>query len=79
MEPKKPSKTRNLAAKVIFAAFQILKEKGGEAPGREVISEIEKHVSLDSWAKETYEKTGNVRWKSMLHFFSIDCIKAGYR
>lgn len=78
MTAKKLSRSRQLAAKVIFATFQILKEKGGEAPGREVIAEVEKRIPLDDWAKETYEKSGYIRWQSILHFFSIDCIKAGY-
>jgi restriction system protein len=72
------SKSRALAAKVVFAALNILKENGGELSGREVIDKIEKRVSLDEWAKERYEKTGYIRWHSMLHFFSIDCIKAGF-
>lgn len=78
MAAKKLSPTRELASKVIFAAFQILEEKGGEAPGREVIAEIEKRVPLDEWARTVYEKSGYVRWQSILHFFSIDCIKAGF-
>lgn len=78
MAKDKLSPSRELAAKVIFAALQILKEKGGEAPGREVLSEVEKRVTLDDWAKATYEKSGYIRWQSILHFFSIDCIKAGY-
>ena len=72
------SRSRALASDVIFAALQILKEKGAEAPGREVLAEVERRVELDDWAKETYQKTGYVRWQSILHFFSIDCIKAGY-
>jgi len=78
MAKEKLSRTRELAATVIFAAFQILKEKGGQAPGREVIAEVEKRVDLNDWAKATYEKSGYIRWQSILHFFSIDCIKAGY-
>lgn len=75
-KPLPPS--RKLAAKVMYAAMNILKQKGGEVPGREVIDEIEKTVEFDDWEKATYEKTGNVRWKSVLAFFSIDLIKAGF-
>ena len=75
---KKLSKSRALAAKVIFAAFQILKENGGELNGREVIEKVGNRVELDDWAKSKYEKSGYIRWQSILHFFSIDCIKAGY-
>ena len=28
--------------------------------------------------KQIYEKTGYVRWESIFHFYTIDCIKAGY-
>lgn len=75
---KKLSRSRQTAAKVIFAAMQILVEKGGEAAGKEVIEEIEKRVQLDAWEKDVYEKSGYTRWKSMVHFFSIDLIKAGF-
>jgi restriction system protein len=72
------SRSRQLAAKVTFCALQILVEKGGEAAGRDVISEIEKRLTLDEWAKEVYEKSGYTRWKSILHFFTIDLIKSGF-
>jgi restriction system protein len=75
-KPLPPS--RKLASKLMLAALKILKDKGGEATGREVISEIEKTLQFDEWDKVVYEKTGNVRWKSILHFFSIDLIKAGF-
>lgn len=75
---KPMARSRQLAAKVIFVALQILVEKGGEAAGRDVITEIDKRVEFDSWAKEVYEKSGYTRWKSILHFFSIDLIKAGF-
>ena len=78
MSSENLSRSWTLAAKVIFAAFQILKEKGNEAPGREVVAEVEKRVQLDDWAKERYEKTGYLRWQTILQFYSIDCIKAGF-
>jgi predicted Mrr-cat superfamily restriction endonuclease len=48
---KKLSKSRSLAAKVIYAAFQILKENGGELNGREVIKQVGEKIELDEWAK----------------------------
>src|SRR5687768_7244678 len=78
MNKEKVSKSRKLASRVIFAALSILKEKGGQAPGKEVIGEVEKRIELDDWARTVYEKSGYIRWKSILHFFSIDCIKAGF-
>ena len=46
--------------------------------GRQVIEEVEKRVTLGEWERERYEKTGHIRWRSVLHFFTIDLIKAGF-
>jgi len=77
---KKPesSRTFSLAIKLIHAALTYLKERGGEAPSREVIAAVGQRVPLDEWALQPYEKTGYIRWKSTLSFYTIDCIKAGY-
>ena len=77
MAKEKLSRSPELAAKVIFAALQILKEKGGQAPGRDVIAEVAKRVRFDEWAKATYEKTGYVRWQSVLHFSASIASKLG--
>jgi restriction system protein len=78
MVSEKISRSRDLGIKVIFAALEILKENDGQLPGRDVLAEVERRVSLDEWARATYEKSGYVRWQSILHFYSIPCIKAGY-
>lgn len=70
--------TRTLAARLVFAALKILKENGGEMRGKQVLEEVEKRVPLGEWEKERYEKTGYIRWRSVLHFFTIDLIKAGF-
>ncbi len=75
---KNLSKSRSLAAKVIYAALTTLKEAGGQLAGKDVMLRVEKNVDLDEWARATYEKTGYIRWQSILHFFTIDCIKAGF-
>lgn len=79
MENKKVlSKTRELASRLIFEVFKILKEAGGELRGKEVVEKIEKNLIFSDWDKVIYEKTGYIRWRSILHFFTIDCIKAGF-
>jgi len=75
---KKLSKSRALAAKVIYVALQTLKENGGELNGRDVIKKVEQKTDFDDWATSKYEKSGYIRWQSILQFFSIDCIKAGF-
>lgn len=75
---KEISASRKTAAKVIYAALKTLKEKGGSMRGSDLINEIRNSVTFTEWEKERYEKTGYIRWESMLHFFSIDSIKAGF-
>ncbi|OPL13218.1 MAG: restriction endonuclease [delta proteobacterium ML8_D] len=75
---KQLAPTRALAAKLIHGAFTILHENGNEMNMKDLFKQIEKKISLDDWEKERYEKSGYIRWQSVLQFFSIDCIKAGY-
>ena len=77
-QAKKPARSIALAAKVVHAALSALRDGGGEMPVRAVLQEVEKRVKLDEWERERYAKTGYVRWESILHFFTIDCIKAGF-
>jgi len=77
MYKEKLSKTKELASIVLFAALQIVQERNGESP-KHILIEIENRVQLNDWAKATYEKSGYVRWRSILQFYSIYCIKAGY-
>src|SRR6266702_512984 len=72
------SRTKQLAVKVIYQAFKILKKDGGQLPGREVVNQIEKKLTFTPWETARYEKTGYIRWQSILHFYTIDAIKAGF-
>jgi len=75
---KKTSKSIKIAQKTIFAALQILKESGGELRGKEVVDKVRERVTFDEYESHIYEKTGYVRWESIMHFYTIDCMKAGY-
>lgn len=77
-ELEKLSPSKRSAAKTVFATFNILKKGGGQLPGRQVIDTIRETVDLSDWEKEVYEKTGYIRWESILHFYTVDCIKAGF-
>ena len=72
------ARSKQIAAKTIFAALRTLKENGGSMPGRELMQKLDKTLDLDEWARSTYEKSGYIRWQSILHFYSIDLIKAGF-
>ena len=72
------SRSQQIAEKTVFATFKILKDAGGELRGKEVLQRIADTVPFDDHEKHQYEKTGYIRWRSILHFYSIDCIKAGF-
>jgi len=78
MAEKEFSKSKKLAARVVFAALTGIKKSGGQLPVQEVLKYVEDNTELDAWAKEKYEKTGYIRWQSILHFYSIDVQKAGF-
>lgn len=75
---KKTSRSKLIAQKTIFATFKILQANGGEMRGKDVVDKIRDTVDFDEYENHVYEKTGYVRWESILHFYTIDCMKAGY-
>ncbi|MEO8591077.1 MAG: restriction endonuclease [Flavobacteriales bacterium] len=72
------SRSLQIAEKTVYATFKILKEAGGELRGKDVLARIEATVPFDAEESHRYEKTGYTRWKSILHFYTIDCMKAGF-
>lgn len=76
--PKQKSKSKIIAEKTIFATFNILKDNGGELRGKDVVDRIRETVDFNDYEKHRYEKTGYIRWESILHFYTIDCMKAGF-
>lgn len=75
---KKASPSRKTAAKTLYETFKVLKENGGELRAKEVIAALGNRLEFTEWELERYEKTNNIRWQSILHFYTIDAIKAGY-
>ena len=76
--PQEISRSRALGAKLSHEAMKVIVEKGGQAPARDVVNEVGKRVELDEWALYVYEKTGYIRWKSILYFYTIGLTKAGF-
>jgi len=75
---KVKSKSKIIAEKTIYAALIILKENGGELRGKDVVDQIRESVDFNDYEKHRYERTGYIRWESILHFYTIDCMKAGF-
>ena len=75
---KKISKSKQIAIKTIHATLKILKEADGEMRGKEVVDTIRNTLDFNDYENHVYEKTGYVRWESILHFYTIDAMKAGF-
>lgn len=74
--PKPTSKAR--ASVFIKAAMEALDAAGGSLPLREVKKAVAERVILDAHDLAQYESSGHVRGESVLHFYSIDAVKAGF-
>jgi restriction system protein len=48
-ELEKLAPSKRSAAKTMFATFKILKEAGGQLPGKQVIDKIRETVELTEW------------------------------
>jgi restriction system protein len=55
-----------------------LRNAGGEAKLKDLLERSGPKLNLTEYEKHVYEKTGYVRWTSIVHFYSIGCVKAGY-
>ena len=75
---KEKAKTKLLAEDLVYTTFTILKENNNEAKRSFIIEEIPKKIKLDDWAMGILTKSGYVRWQSVLQFYIIDCVKAGF-
>ena len=69
------SRTTELASKLIFETLKVLKENDGEMASSLLMETLSKRVNLDDWARGTLEKTGNIRWQSILHFYCLDFLE----
>lgn len=79
MVTKTPSRSLKLIAEMHRAALMALSEApGGHLRASELLAEIEARVELDNWARENYETTGQVRWRSIFAFASVGLVKGGY-
>lgn len=73
-----PSPSQQAGAKAVHALLQVLNDAGGQLPGRKAMEKVEERIELTAWEKERYEKSGNIRWQSILHFYTIGLKKAGF-
>src|SRR5947209_4522261 len=44
----------------------------------EIVKQKKKNFKFSPWENSKYEKSSYIRWQSILHFYTIDAIKAGF-
>lgn len=59
-------------------ALLVLKEHSGSLQSKEVMRVLSERLRLNEYELALYEKSGYVRWESVLHFYSIGLKKAGW-
>jgi restriction system protein len=55
-----------------------LQAAGGEERVGVLLNRAGTKLQLSDYEKATYEKSGYIRWRVIVHFYSIGCVKAGY-
>lgn len=63
---------------ILHMVLSELKRSGGEMKLKDLLNLAEPKLNLNEYERGTYEKSGYTRWRSIAHFYSIDCVKAGY-
>lgn len=72
------SLSKQTAAKTLFAAFEALKESGGELPRKEMIKQVEQRLTFTDWENQIYTSNNSKRWVTIFLFYTIDARKAGF-
>jgi restriction system protein len=75
---KKIAPSKATATKTVFTAMNILKNNNNEMPKKDLLTEMERKVTFSDWEKERYEKSGGIRWQTILQWYSMGCVKSGY-
>jgi restriction system protein len=63
---------------IMAAVLTELRHAGGEAKLKDLLDRAEAKLHLTTYEREPYAKSGYIRWRALVHFYSIDCVKAGY-
>ena len=74
-----PAGSRERIGQLLKTALQVLADSDGQGMRvRDILPEVAKRVTLTDHERQRHEKSGYVRWESTIHFYSIDCVKAGW-
>lgn len=63
---------------IMKAVLTELKNVGGQARLKDLLDRVETKITLSEYEKAPYAKSGYIRWRAIVNFYSIVCVKAGY-
>ncbi|HSF29382.1 MAG TPA: winged helix-turn-helix domain-containing protein [Candidatus Tectomicrobia bacterium] len=63
---------------IMAAVLTELQRAAGEAKLKDLLDRAEVKPHLMGYEREPYANSGYIRWRALVHFYSIDCVKAGY-
>jgi restriction system protein len=63
---------------IMKGVFTELKNSGGEAKLKDLFERSEPKLNLTEYEMAAHAKSGYIRWRSIVHYYSIDCVKAEY-
>ena len=69
--------TRNRVGEILQAVLHELNASGGEARLGELLKAVEPKFKFTDHERAVLEKSGLIRWQSLVQFYSIDLVKAG--
>lgn len=78
MQKTSKYKSKERAGVFLKAALEALNDAGGSLSWTDIRKAVASKVALTEHDLETYEKSGYVRWQSVLLFYSITAQKAGF-
>ncbi len=69
--------TRNRVGEILQAVLRELDAVGGEARVGELLAAVEPKFRFTDHEKAVLEKSGLIRWQTLVQFYSIDLVKGG--
>ena len=70
--------TVDRVGEVLKVILTELRDLGGQARPKQLFERAEPKLHLTPFELQTYEKSGHVRWRAWVYFYSVDLTKAGY-
>ena len=62
----------------VRTALLVLMDNDDSLRSREVVQQVGQRLSLNEYELERHQISGQIRWETILHFYSVSAVKAGW-